>query len=93
MSHMNRVGVRELRREASSILRRVAGGETIEVTDRGRPVAVILQSMPSGLARLEREGLLRRGELDLLSVAPVELPAGARAPSSLVAEGRTEGPS
>ena len=40
MSHMERVGVRELRRDASAILRRVAAGETVEVTDRGRHVAV-----------------------------------------------------
>ena len=88
MSHMDRVGVRELRRQASAILRKVAAGETFEVTDRGRPVAVLLQAMPAGLARLEREGLLRRGEGDLLDPAPVVLPAGARPPSHLVAEGR-----
>ena len=88
MSHMDRVGVRELRRQASAILRRVAEGETFEVTDRGRPVAVLLQTMPAGLARLEREGLLRRGEGDLLGLDPVVLPTGARPPSRLVAEDR-----
>ena len=88
MSHMERVGVRELRRDASAILRRVAAGETVEITDRGRPVAVLLRTMPSGLARLEREGLLRRAEADLLDVLPVHLPAGATAPSRLVSEGR-----
>jgi len=88
MSHMDRVGVRELRRDASSILRRVAEGETFEVTDRGRAVAVLLKAMPAGLTRLEREGLLRRGEGDLLDLAPSQLPAGARPPSHLVAEGR-----
>ena len=36
---MTRIGVRELRQNASRYLRRVAAGETIEVTDRGRPVA------------------------------------------------------
>lgn len=87
---MNRVGVRELRRQASAILRRVAAGETFEVTDRGRPVAVLLQSMPSGLARLEREGLLRPAEGDLLDVQPVPLPPDARRPSDLVSEGRDE---
>ncbi len=46
MSHMERVGVRELRRQASAILRRVAAGETVEVTDRGRPVAILLRTMP-----------------------------------------------
>ena len=88
MSHMDRVGVRELRRQASAILRRVAEGESFEVTDRGRAVAVLVQAMPAGLARLEREGLLRRGEGDLLDLAPIPLPVGARPPSHLVAEGR-----
>jgi len=90
MSHMERVGVRELRRQASAILRRVAAGETIEVTDRGRPVAVLSQSMPSGLARLEREGLLRRGEGDLLAIQPIRLPAGVKPPSQMVDEGRAD---
>ncbi len=39
MSHMERVGVRELRREASRWLARVRAGEAFLVTDRGRPVA------------------------------------------------------
>ena len=91
MSHMDLIGVRELRRDASAILRRVAAGETIEVTDRGRPVAVIVQSMPSGLARLEREGLIRRAEGDLLRVVPFEGAPGATPSSVLVSEGRDEG--
>jgi prevent-host-death family protein len=90
MSHMERVGVRELRRQASEILRRVASGETVEVTDRGRPVAVMVKSMPSGLARLEREGLLRRAQADLLELSPVPLPAGAEAPSTRISDGRAE---
>jgi prevent-host-death family protein len=36
---MERIGVRELRQHASRYLARVMGGETLEVTDRGRPVA------------------------------------------------------
>ncbi|TPG29880.1 type II toxin-antitoxin system Phd/YefM family antitoxin [Mycolicibacterium hodleri] len=36
---MEAIGVRELRQHASRYLQRVAAGETIEVTDRGRPVA------------------------------------------------------
>jgi prevent-host-death family protein len=36
---MERIGVRELRQHASKYLARVAHGETIEFTDRGRPIA------------------------------------------------------
>lgn len=36
---MERIGVRELRQHASRYLERVAGGESLEVTDRGRPIA------------------------------------------------------
>jgi len=39
---MERIGVRELRQYASRYLARVAGGETLEVTDRGRPVALLV---------------------------------------------------
>jgi antitoxin (DNA-binding transcriptional repressor) of toxin-antitoxin stability system len=90
MSHMERIGIRELRRQASVILRRVAAGETVEVTDRGRPVAVLLRTMPGGLARLEAEGLLRKAEADLLDLTPVRVPADATAPSNIVSEGRAD---
>lgn len=39
---MDRIGVRELRQHASRYLTRVASGETLEVTDRGRPVAMLV---------------------------------------------------
>jgi prevent-host-death family protein len=39
---MRRVGIRELRQNAGALIRRVIAGETIEVTERGRPVARIV---------------------------------------------------
>ena len=39
---MHRIGVRELRQHASRYLALVARGEPIEVTDRGRPVAMLV---------------------------------------------------
>jgi prevent-host-death family protein len=44
---MTTVGVRELRQRASDLLRLVAEGETVEITDRGRPVA-LLTPLPEG---------------------------------------------
>jgi prevent-host-death family protein len=39
---MRRIGVRELRQNASKYLKEVKGGETIEVTDRGQPMAMLV---------------------------------------------------
>ncbi len=39
MFNMTSIGLRELRQNASHWVDRAASGETIEITDRGRPVA------------------------------------------------------
>jgi len=80
---MARVGIRELRQKASEYLRRVEAGETIEVTDRGRPVA-LLTPVPTAppLDRLRASGDLgdAAGDLDDLPL-PLELGPGQEAPS------------
>ncbi|MEX2047860.1 MAG: hypothetical protein WEE03_11905 [Chloroflexota bacterium] len=55
-----------------------------EVEDR----AILPAPGPSGLAGMERRGLIRRAEGDLLKVVPVRMPKGKRRPSDLVSEGR-----
>lgn len=88
---MERVGVRELRQRASEILRRVSeDGETYEITDRGRLAALLIAPAASGLKELERRGLVRRGQGDLLAHRPLKLKRGSRPPSELVSEGRDE---
>jgi prevent-host-death family protein len=80
---MASVGVRELRQRASELLRRVEQGETIEVTDRGRPVAV-LAPPPEGspLDRLRVLGDIDPAEGDLDDLPePLVLPAGIERPS------------
>ncbi len=80
---MATVGVRELRQRASELLRRVEAGETIEVTDRGRAVAVLAPLPESGpLERLRAAGDLvpATGTVDDLPV-PLPLPKGKVAPS------------
>lgn len=55
-----KVGVRELKQNLSSYLRRVAEGETLQVTDRGVPVAVLSPVAASDpLARGIEEGWIR----------------------------------
>ncbi|MGH2928410.1 MAG: type II toxin-antitoxin system Phd/YefM family antitoxin, partial [Solirubrobacteraceae bacterium] len=53
---MTSVGVRELRQRASELLRLVEAGQTVEITDRGRPVAVLAPLPVGPLARLRASG-------------------------------------
>lgn len=71
---MRTIGIRELRQQASRHLRAVQAGETIQVTDRGKPVAMIVPMKPQDdvLARLEAEGRLTRGRGDLLRIKPLK---------------------
>jgi prevent-host-death family protein len=62
---MGTVGIRDLKNRLSEYLRRVAAGERIIVTDRGRPLAVIAPAEPraadEAVHRMVREGLARWG--------------------------------
>lgn len=92
MLHMDRIGVRELRQNASKYLRRVEQGETIEVTDRGRPVAR-LTPIPRGdlLDQMIADGRVRAPKGNLLALGPpLPLKPGTRLPSELVSEMRDE---
>ena len=53
---MERIGVRELRQHASRYLERVAHGETLEVTDRGRPLARLVPILPDPWADMLASG-------------------------------------
>ncbi len=71
MRTLKQVGVRELRQNLSVHLRRIARGETLEVTDRGRVVALLtpIRHESSVLDRLEAAGLLTRATGDLLELS------------------------
>ncbi|MGH9251302.1 MAG: type II toxin-antitoxin system Phd/YefM family antitoxin [Acidimicrobiales bacterium] len=80
---MTTVGVRELRQHASELLRLVGQGETIEITDRGRPVALLTPTpQGSALERMRAAGEIEAAteELDDLP-EPLILPAGTESPS------------
>jgi prevent-host-death family protein len=63
---MERIGIRELRQNASKYIERVKSGETIEVTQRGVPVAMLAPArMPSHYDRLVAEGRLLPARDDL----------------------------
>lgn len=82
---MTSVGVRELRQRASELLRRVEGGETIEITDRGRPVAV-LGPLPEGsaLAQLHASGEIDPAAGDIDDLPSPLARTGTEAPSAVL---------
>jgi len=93
MTHMERIGIRELRQNASEYVRRAQAGETIEVTDRGRPVARLapLPRAESILDRLIAEGRATPPTRDLASLGPPVAPTpGARSLSEIVDELRED---
>ena len=89
---MTSVGVRELRQRASELLRRVAAGETIEVTDRGRPVALLSPLPEAGpLASLRATGDVSPAAADFDELpGPLPLQPGQEAPSAVLARLRRD---
>jgi prevent-host-death family protein len=57
---MERIGVRELRQHASRYLAKVKAGETVEVTERGELVALVVPPLPASTLR---ERLIATGGL------------------------------
>jgi prevent-host-death family protein len=55
---MRRVGVRDLRQNASKVLDRVKAGEVVEVTERGVPVAMLVPLRGDARAAWIDAGLL-----------------------------------
>jgi prevent-host-death family protein len=88
---MRTIGIRELHQRTSEYLRLVKAGETVEVTDRGRPVALITPLRDEGpLERLRRQGRLRPALGDLLDVEPVPPKSGVPLPSELLLAERAD---
>jgi prevent-host-death family protein len=85
------VGVRELRQNLSKYLRRVERGERLEVTEHGRPVAILAPLEPgeSPLARLVASGRALPPTADILSLLPPRGPVSTRV-SEALAEERAE---
>lgn len=53
---MSEVGIRALKQNASAVVADAAAGETVTITDRGRPVAQMTSIPVSPLERLRRSG-------------------------------------
>ena len=89
---MKTIGVRELRQRATEYLRQVEAGRTLEVTNRGRPVARLVPIR----AASRRQQLVQRGRIvpgtgDLLDLGrPLSRARRVPLPTELLQRARTD---
>jgi prevent-host-death family protein len=79
---MTRIGVRELRQHASRYLQKVKAGETVEVTERGRLIALLVAPRATTAAR---DRLVQAGRVTPAATSfelPRRVPRKAGAPST-----------
>ena len=88
---MKRATITEAKNQLSALIDRVRHGETVIITDRGRPVARLVSALtgaaedPEGrLARLERRGGLRRATAPPPRSAILRKPPTAKKPSGVL---------
>ena len=87
---MRSIGVRELRQHASRYLREVEAGGSLEITARGRPVALLVPVRgTTHVERLLKHGRVTAPTADLLGLGP-PLPraVGKLRPSAALARAR-----
>lgn len=92
---MEAVSIRELSGNTSAVIRRVNGGETVQVTSHGSVVAVI---MPVGQRERAHAALVSAGVLTggggnlgaILTSAPISPPKGQRRAADVLSELRDE---
>ena len=65
MTHMSKVGIRALKQNASAVVADAAAGQTITITDRGRPVALITPIPSSPLQGMLDSGQARPPRSDI----------------------------
>lgn len=92
MKGSNRVGIRELRQNLSVYLRRVQKGQILEVTARGKSVALLTPTRENltALQRLIASGRALAPAGDLLDLPPPRRFPGKRLLSEILQEMRDE---
>lgn len=85
------MGIRELKQNASAVIRRVKAGEALTITERGVPVAKLVPIPNDKYIELIQEGVVipGLGGFDVDSIVPIEIPGGISS-EELIAEMREE---
>ena len=82
--HPDHVGVRELRQNLSVYLRRVKGGETLQVTERGVPVAELRPRRARSVSRIDE--MMADGRIKPAMVRPRDIPGPQELPGRPLGE-------
>ena len=85
------VGIREFKSKLSQYLRQVKAGQTVTITERGKPVATIspvAQSLEEKLEAMAQAGLLQWSGKKLEPMEPVAKARGDRTVADLLIEDR-----
>jgi prevent-host-death family protein len=85
------VGTRELKNHLSAYLRRVKAGETVTITERGKPVGQIVPiqtDLPSRLKKMAEAGVIEWNGQSLPPYQPKAVNRSQQLLSDLVAEQR-----
>ena len=69
---MKRAGIRELKQNASAVVAAAAAGQTVIITDRGRPVAQLVPLEESPLDRLRAAGRLQEARIPIADLPDPE---------------------
>ena len=92
--YMRAIGVRELRQRASELLDDIeATGDSIEITNHGRPVARLVpvtRTAGGSYAEMLAQGWIRPGRGDPLDIAPVTPRMRSPSTDELLAGNRDE---
>lgn len=83
---MEEITHRRLRNESGDVLRRVAAGETILVTNHGRPAAVIGPPPIDVLAQLAAQGQLREPLAPLSTLRSIPRRCSALTSAEIIAD-------
>lgn len=83
---MKEITHRELRNESAEVLRRVDAGETILVTNRGRPAAVIGPPPHDVLSLLAAQGQVREALESPATIRSIKRRASRRPAAEIVAD-------
>jgi len=85
---METVTHREMRNNSSELLRRVEGGESVRITNRGNVAALLVPASGSSLEELVNRGEARGRRADLSSLAAIHRTDGTSSAADIVDDAR-----